>query len=256
MRVTNYDRIASTFDRRYEEMDYRGVRNAVLRFVGSTKPLDVLEVGCGTGRWLAELRGRQRRCAGIDVSTGMLALARRALPDTWLARGRAEALPWAACAFDRVLCVNSFHHFGDKLRALAEARRVLRPGGQLMVLGLDPHVHPLEWWIYDYFPQTIAIDHERYLSSSQLRQAMESVGFVRCETTEAQRITDSIPVDTAIARGFLDRNFTSQMSVLTEEEYEEGLRRIGDTRRDTAARGQALMLESNIGIYATMASVE
>jgi ubiquinone/menaquinone biosynthesis C-methylase UbiE len=57
-RVTDYDAIADVFDARYGVYDYAGVRETLLNFLGDTTPLAILEVGCGTGHWLAEIQAR------------------------------------------------------------------------------------------------------------------------------------------------------------------------------------------------------
>jgi ubiquinone/menaquinone biosynthesis C-methylase UbiE len=77
-------------------------------------------------------------------------------------RARAEALPWRDATFDRVFCVNALHHFADRVRFFAEARRILKPGGALMSIGKDPHADRDSWWVYDYFPETLA-DRSRSL---------------------------------------------------------------------------------------------
>jgi ubiquinone/menaquinone biosynthesis C-methylase UbiE len=51
----NYDQVASAYDRRYDLNAYDGVRDYLRRFIDSSADVSVLEVGCGTGHWLAEL---------------------------------------------------------------------------------------------------------------------------------------------------------------------------------------------------------
>ena len=79
-RVTNYDAIASGYDRRYTLHNYDGVRDTVLGFLGSAELSAVLEVGCGTGHWLQVMSDRARLVAGLDVSGTMLERARSAAP--------------------------------------------------------------------------------------------------------------------------------------------------------------------------------
>ena len=126
----DYDSIATNYDRRYLENDYSGVAKALMVFLGPDLGGRVLEVGCGTGHWLGLLDEAGIRAAGLDASRNMLTYARVHAPGAALAHGRAEHLPWASQAFERVFCINALHHFEDKSRFLAEARRVLVPGGR------------------------------------------------------------------------------------------------------------------------------
>jgi SAM-dependent methyltransferase len=157
----NYDSIAANYDRRYAINDYSGVEEALADFVGPGFAGRVLEVGCGTGHWLRRLAERGIRVAGVDASHNMLDYAQAQTGGAALARGRAEQLPWANEAFERLFCINALHHFEDKAGFLAEARRVLRPGGQLMTIGLDPHTGVDRWYIYEYFEPVVEIDKRR-----------------------------------------------------------------------------------------------
>ena len=95
---------------------------------------------------------------GLDASAQMLAYAKTQAPRAALAQGSAERLPWANESFDRVFCINAFHHFQDKVAFLTEAMRVLRPGGLMMTVGLDPHTGVDRWYIYEYFDNVLEID--------------------------------------------------------------------------------------------------
>jgi SAM-dependent methyltransferase len=106
----------------------------------------VLEIGFGHGRTVARLADRATRglVAGVDPSEVMLAMAsrrnRRAIREgrVELRRGDAAALPFPDAHFDRVLAVNSVQFWPGPDRSLAEVRRVLRPGGVLL-LGIRLH---------------------------------------------------------------------------------------------------------------------
>src|SRR5947209_674324 len=149
-RTADYDSIAGGYDRRFALHAYAGVAEALAGFLTSGSPATaVLDVGCGTGHWLADRDCRM--LAGVEPSARMIARARAAAPHARLVRARGEALPWHDATFDRVYCVNALHHFADRARFFAEARRILRPGGGLMTIGKDPHLERDAWWVYDYF---------------------------------------------------------------------------------------------------------
>ncbi len=71
--------------------------------------------------------------SGLDISPGLLGVARERLPDADLREGDMESLPFGDAAFDAVLGVNAFQFAGDPRRALREAARVTRPGGRVVV---------------------------------------------------------------------------------------------------------------------------
>jgi len=251
----NYDSIAANYDRRYAINDYSGVEEALLAFVGPGVAGRVLEVGCGTGHWLRLLAERGIRVAGVDASSNMLDYAHDQAPGAALAHATAEHLPWAGEAFERVFCINALHHFEDKRRFLAEARRVLRPGGQLMTIGLDPHTGVDRWYIYEYFEPVVEIDKRRYPASSQIREWMRALRFVDVRTDEIQHLPAQLSARTALEEGRLDRGMTSQLAVLTDDQYQRGIDRIRMALDSTEARGETLYLGADLRLYATYGSV-
>ena len=93
----------------------------------------VLEVGCGTGMGLPYLKAHARMAAGGDYTMGLLQAARRHLPDANLVRMDAQHLPFVEGSFDAVLMLEMIYYVADQEAAFAECRRVLKPGGKLMV---------------------------------------------------------------------------------------------------------------------------
>ena len=93
----------------------------------------LLDVGCGSGELCAQAAARGATVSGLDAAEGMIAIARRRLPGADLRVGPMEALPWADGSFDVVTGVNAFQFAADVAGALAEARRVARPGGLVVV---------------------------------------------------------------------------------------------------------------------------
>jgi SAM-dependent methyltransferase len=96
----------------------------------------VLDVACGTGvvaREAARRAGPDGRVAGVDPNAGMLAVARARGGPVDYREGRAEALPFPDASFDAVVCQFGLMFVADRPAAVAEMRRVLRPGGRLAV---------------------------------------------------------------------------------------------------------------------------
>jgi ubiquinone/menaquinone biosynthesis C-methylase UbiE len=108
---------------------------------------DVLEVAIGTGRNLA-FYPEGIRLTGVDLSPAMLELARRQAEELGrkvdLRVGDAHALDLPDEGFDTVVCTFSLCAIPDERRAIAEMWRVLRPGGQLLLLD---HVAGAPWWV-------------------------------------------------------------------------------------------------------------
>jgi SAM-dependent methyltransferase len=95
----------------------------------------VLDVGCGNGAYLGALRGRAHRglvCGG-DLSPGILRAARSRAGSELLLVADAETLPFADDSFDVTLAMHMLYHVPDRAHAIAELRRVLRPGGVALV---------------------------------------------------------------------------------------------------------------------------
>jgi SAM-dependent methyltransferase len=244
-RVADYDLIADRFDTRYSLYGYDGVRDTLGNFLGPA-PSAVLEAGCGTGHWLPA------HAIGIDPSAAMLGRARAARPSARLVRARAEDLPWRDATFDRIFCVNALHHFADRARFFAEARRVLKPGGGLLTIGKDPHTDRDDWWVYTYFEETRAIDRERYARVRTLRGELALAGFAWTESIEADHIEVVHPASEALLNGVVDPSFTSQLTVLSDEEFSRGAERL---RQANEAAGGALQLVADFRLYATIAWV-
>ena len=96
----------------------------------------MLDVGCGTGALLHPLSQRYpgARLTGVDPVPEMLEVARRRLPhEVDLRVGWAESLPFEHEQFDVVVSCNAFHYFRDPVAALREMRRILAPGGRLVI---------------------------------------------------------------------------------------------------------------------------
>jgi SAM-dependent methyltransferase len=108
----------------------------VLDLAGLAGHETVADIGCGNGKYLAELarRGHAGRLLGADLSPGMLASTRAVTPTAAVTVADAERLPLADGAADITLAPHMLHHVPDRAAAVAELRRVTRPGGQVLVV--------------------------------------------------------------------------------------------------------------------------
>ncbi|MDB5361390.1 MAG: putative methyltransferase [Rhodospirillales bacterium] len=125
-------------------VDERDVEAALADCLGGRPVRDLLDIGTGTGRML-ELFGRQvERAVGVDRSRDMLAVARVNLERAMLRNctvrlGEMYALPFTTPSFDLVILHQVLHFAERPAEAVAEAARVLRPGGRLLIVDFAPH---------------------------------------------------------------------------------------------------------------------
>ncbi|HET6296266.1 MAG TPA: class I SAM-dependent methyltransferase, partial [Kribbella sp.] len=106
-----------------------------------------------------------------------IAVGAAAHPDVTYLEGAAEAIPLPDDSCDLALLFLSFHHFVDQLQALRELRRVLRPGGIVLLRTQLGDLMPDLWW-YRYFPSARQVDAEMYLPLEQVRALVEQAGLV------------------------------------------------------------------------------
>lgn len=136
---TLFDASAADYDRINNIMSLGSgawYRRRVLRLHGLLAGHKVLDIAVGTGLLAREAKavlGGSGLVVGLDASFGMLAQARLSL-NLPLVQGKAEALPFADASFDMVTMGYALRHIADFASAFAEFRRVLKPGGQVLLL--------------------------------------------------------------------------------------------------------------------------
>ncbi len=136
-----FDTDATGYD---QSLKYAPVRNAYGRIAAEAlqRPFHRwLDVGCGTGS-LLQMIGQANRAAerfGVDFSRPMIDAARSKLgPSVELKVAESDALPFADEEFDLVTCTFSFHHYTKPGQVLGEMRRVLAPGGRVIIADPSP----------------------------------------------------------------------------------------------------------------------
>jgi ArsR family transcriptional regulator len=120
------------------------VEAAMVEALGEAPFDSLLDLGTGTGRMLELLAPFYSRAVGIDASPAMLSVARANLDRAGLAaaqvrHGDIQHLPFGRNAFDVVTIHQVLHYLDEPERAIAEAARVLRPGGRLLIVDFAPH---------------------------------------------------------------------------------------------------------------------
>ena len=201
----------------------------------------VLDAGCGTGNYLAELRGRIGRLHGLELNAGMQQVARERFandPGVQIDRGSITESPFADETFDGVICNQVLHHLDrgecedanvaefPNVRAFCrEAFRLLRPGG-VVVINMSTHrqVRDGFWWAA-LIPAAVDRMLRRCPSLDRFENFFQEAGFVGfdvvvpvAEVLQGERYLDLAgPLSAAWRAG------DSTWSLATEEELSQAL---------------------------------
>lgn len=178
----------------------------------------MLDIGCGTGRFLAQLT-EVAKAWGVDASPEMLEVARSRVGAAGLKLGSAEELPFKDGWFERAT-MWLVAHLVDRPRAFTEAARVLEPGGRFAVATFDPSYFD-EFWLNELFPSMEAADRERFPTAKELDAQLRGAGLEPRLLRLSQ--TGSLAREHALER--IRGKHISTFDLISDEEYEAGLAR-------------------------------
>lgn len=213
-----YQRIAPTFDQIRLEDDAELARTVELLsgwLEQSSKP--ILDVGCGTGRFVRYLSRRGYCPIGLDSSAAQLHQAVSRGP---VVRGSAFALPFKTASVGTVLFVLVIHQFPQaKIQvALDEAFRVLAPGGTVAIKTCsekDLRCRPLD----KFFPTALSINLERYPSINSLRTILTVCGF--CTSSVIEMSTSTLMPTARLLKSMKAKHGTT-LELVPEAEFKRG----------------------------------
>ena len=188
---------------RYQKMPY--LRDIVRS--PSWRGKRVLEIGCGPGMDLIQLAGAGARVTGMDSTPPAVRLARRhlqirQLPGSVL-EGNAERTPFADGTFDAVYSHGVLHHTVDTQRAIDEVHRVLKPGGEAVIM----LYHRVSWfWLLSKVTKT-PVEHAdadapivRVYSTAEVRRLFHAFSKVNV-------VTERFPAKTKKFKGWKGLGF-------------------------------------------------
>ncbi|WP_407569839.1 class I SAM-dependent methyltransferase [Deinococcus altitudinis] len=163
-----------------------GASLPVLLSLAAPQPHErALDVATGTGNTAFAVAGFAQQVTGLDVSPGMLAQARtraerEGVDNVSFQEGSAEHLPFPDAGFDLVTSRHAPHHFRDLGAFLREVRRVLKPGGRLVIADqITPEGEQqaeIQAWV-EFWQQTRDPSHFRQRTAEQWRGLAAEAGF-------------------------------------------------------------------------------
>lgn len=223
----NYNEISSVYNVRYSISPLEGVTSYLKNIVDAYTPQTILEAGCGTAHWLNELSHYECQLFGGDYSPGMLKHSAANLnTNIHLFNADANSLPLKQDSFDLIICINAIHHFTDKRKFITDSFKLLKSNGIISIIGLDPRDTNVEWSLYKYFDRTYQIDLERFPSFEDISNWMEISGFNRTEKKLVHTVDNIIKGRNVLEDHFLDKRGASQLALLSDNEYQNGISKI------------------------------
>ena len=208
----------------------------VERSIGSRPHGVIADLGCGTGRFSDALATHfAALVVGIDPSTKMLAqaCAKRHLGEVRYVRGAGEAMPLSDASVDAVFSSMVVHHFQDPPRAARECRRIVRPGGRVM-LRTATRDRIAHYPYVPFFPSSVPLLEDRLPTAAFIADVFQDAGF-RLDACEL--IVQTIASDLMAYASKLAAGGDSVLASLPPADFEAGLSamRTRASQHDTAA---------------------
>ena len=215
----SYDTIAADY------AIHRSVHPDLLRTLikrsGIRSSSSVLEVGCGTGNYIASIAAMTTaRCCGLEPSAGMLDAARQKRASVSWSEGSAESLPYPDGAFDFIFSVDVIHHVRDSGAFVREVFRVLAAGGWIATATDSEETIRRRKPLSHYFPETIEPELRRYPKPGEMASLYSSNSFDQISEELAEfgyALSDPAP---------FERKTFSCLHLLTEDAFARGLSRL------------------------------
>ena len=148
--------------------------------LGDVRKRTILDLACGTGRWMARLaNGGAESCVGIDFSGAMLeAATRKPSVEGHVVRGTCESLPFKEDIFHLAICSFALGHFAEVGSFTAEMSRVCKSGADVFITDLHPSAHEMGWRVgfRDQTATAIEIENDPR-NPEEIRAAFSDQGF-------------------------------------------------------------------------------
>ena len=225
MQKTDYSKIANTYNKRYNVNYLVNIEKEIRNIIASNNYKNILEAGCGTGRWINSLEENGRKVFGLDYSLDMMKIPKAEKSHLNLINADAVHIPFKDNFFELIFCVNAIHHFPDKEKFIKDCYRILNGNGMLAVFGVDPHIDK-DWYVYDYFDSVYENDLKRFPSMDQLKKILQRLNFEIIENRIVEKIYHEKIGNDVLNDPFLNKQHCSQLANLSDEEYQRGIDKI------------------------------
>jgi ubiquinone/menaquinone biosynthesis C-methylase UbiE len=187
----SYDRTSAHYDRTRAAVGVEIVLGCLTQAGGALADMTVLDAGCGTGNYARAVLDHVARVEAVDLSAGMLAVARNKLAEAGrrgriaLYRAPIDTLPLASASVQGAMVNQVLHHLSDRpeagwpahRRAFAELARVLAPGGVLVINTCAHHQMRAGFWPYPLIPEAHDDAIARLMPIDEIEDALRAVGL-------------------------------------------------------------------------------
>lgn len=238
MQPVNYNEISKVYDD-VREGDVILI-NHFLQELPEGDNLRILDIGCGTGNYtdLFQKATQAKHCQvyGIEPSEGMIDKARQKNSQITFKQATAEDIPFGDNFFDFVFMTDVIHHIPDIGVMFAEIHRILKPQGKVCIFTQSPRqieARP----IVQFFPGTVRVDQARYPDIEAILAAAQSGGLI---ALKKEILFEGDPVE--IGASFLElarKKGYSMLHLLTEQEYQSGLRKLEEALQNGPIQARA-----------------
>jgi SAM-dependent methyltransferase len=225
--LTDYEKMAPRYDKGralpLESLD--GWRRAIVPYLPATGRRPIIDIGCGTGLWAeAFTQWFGVSIIGIDPSANMLAEAvrKRSHPTTTYLRASGVNIPikdsLCSCAWLSVVV----HHIPDLFQCAGELRRVLCPGGHVLIRnGFSGRTEDISW--LKFWPQAKPLADRRWPDLGETVETFKAEGFV---FEHIAKVAQQTAPDLQTYALKLETRSDSTLVTLSDVEFEMGLRRL------------------------------
>jgi ubiquinone/menaquinone biosynthesis C-methylase UbiE len=169
-----YDTVSHAYDST-RRPDSR-LTNAIIDQLRPVRGRKYLDLGCGTGNYLAELAARGYTMIGLDLSEGMLRIAREKSPNSEFINAPAENMPMPGGSLAGAFSCLAVHHFEDLEAMAREIYRVLEPNARFVIFTTEPS-QTQTFWLNEYFGELMRSSESLMPAVTRLVTVLQRAGF-------------------------------------------------------------------------------